>query len=61
MRFVWEGLGPLLDVLLINCVDYEAHASDKGFERFSAWVRRHRIEAGLFYAASACPWTMFGP
>ena len=54
MRVVWQVLGPVLDLLLINCVDYEAHASDKGFDRFSAWVRRHQIEAGVFYAASAC-------
>jgi Dyp-type peroxidase family len=54
MRFVWSGLGKLLDLLLINCVDYEAHASDKGFDRFSDWVRRHQIDTGLFYAASAC-------
>lgn len=52
MRFVWKGLGPLLDLLLINCVDYEAYASDKGFDRFSDWVRRHQIDTGLFYAGS---------
>jgi Dyp-type peroxidase family len=52
IRAVWEGLGPLLDLLLINCVEYEAEASDKGFDRFSAWVRRHQIETGLFYTAS---------
>jgi Dyp-type peroxidase family len=54
LRIVWERLGPLLDLLLINCDGYQAHASDKGFDRFSAWVRRHQIEAGLFYAASPC-------
>jgi Dyp-type peroxidase family len=52
LRLVWEGLGPLLDPLLINCVDYDDHASDKGFDRFSSWVRRHQIEANLFYTAS---------
>ena len=52
MRFVWKGLGPLLDLLLINCADYEEYASDKGFDRFSDWVRRHQIDTGLFYAGS---------
>jgi Dyp-type peroxidase family len=53
IRLVWKGLGPLLDPLLINCVGYETHASDKGFDRFAEWVRKNQVDAGLFYAGSS--------
>lgn len=53
MRIIWRDLGPLLDLILINCDGYEDHASDKGFDRFAAWVRQYQVEPEMFYAGSA--------
>jgi Dyp-type peroxidase family len=52
MRLVWRDLGPLIDLILVNCKGYETLASDKGYERFTQWVRQHQVEAELFYSSS---------
>ena len=52
-RLVWSRLGALLDLILINCEGYEKHVSSLGYDHFIAWVRRHQVEAELFYAASS--------
>jgi Dyp-type peroxidase family len=45
-----DRAGPLLDVIFCNCKDYTDYSTDKGFERFSQWVRRHQIPCDFIYA-----------
>ncbi|MEM9177099.1 MAG: hypothetical protein AAGC67_17915, partial [Myxococcota bacterium] len=52
IRAIAERAGPLLDVIFCHTVDYNAHASDKGYLRFSQWVRAHQVEADFFFADS---------
>ena len=50
MRTIVEVAGPLLDVILCNCVDFDAHASDHGYEKFVEWVREHQVDTQFFHA-----------
>ena len=52
MRVIWRDLGTTLDVMLCNCVDYP-WSHDCTFEAYVAWVRRHEVQGGFFYADSA--------
>jgi len=52
IRAICEQAGPLLDVIFCHTEGYNAHASDKGFARFSEWVRAHQVEADFFFADS---------
>lgn len=50
IRAIAERAGPLLDVIFCHTVGYNAHASDRGYPRFSEWVRAHQVEADFFFA-----------
>ena len=52
MRVIWRDLGTTLDLMLCNCVDYP-WSHDCTFEAYVAWVRRHEVQGGFFYADSA--------
>jgi deferrochelatase/peroxidase EfeB len=53
IRRIADTAGPLLDVILCNCVDYDQHSTDKGYPKFAEWVRRYQIDAEFFFAGSA--------
>ena len=52
IRFIWQDLGPLLDLLFCNCVGYPLAATTP-FADYARWIRAQQIEADFFYAASA--------
>ncbi len=51
IRHIWRDTGPFLDSILCNCIDYERHASSKGFEAFAEWVRKTQVATDFFYIA----------
>jgi Dyp-type peroxidase family len=51
MRLIWKPLGPFLDLLLCNCVDYKL-ATGTGYPEYIDWVRRHQVEPSIFYSTS---------
>lgn len=51
IRDIVDIAGPLLDIILCHCADYEGHASSLGYERFSQWVRAHQVENDFFFSA----------
>ncbi len=50
IRAIANQAGPILDVIFCNCVGYEDHASDMGYERFAEWVRKHQVTSQFFFA-----------
>ena len=51
IRLIWRPLGPLLDLLFVNCDPYVT-ASEHSFEDYLAWVRSAQVDTDFFYAAS---------
>ncbi len=48
IRLLWEKVGPLLDLIFCDTIDYVC--SDRSFEEWMGWARRVQVETGLFYA-----------
>lgn len=51
IRDIVDLAGPLLDVILCHCADYEGHDTSLGYEKFAEWVRAHQVENDFFFAA----------
>jgi deferrochelatase/peroxidase EfeB len=51
IRDIVDVAGPLLDIILCHCADYEGHSTNLGYETFATWVREHQVKNDFFYAA----------
>ena len=51
MRLIWRDLGPLLDVIFINCEGYLS-SNDHGFAAYAGWVRSAQVSTEFFYNAT---------
>ncbi len=52
LRALWQKVGPLLDIIFCNTVDY-VDAYGHTYEQWAAWVQRAQIETNFFYAMPA--------
>ncbi|MBL8376749.1 MAG: Dyp-type peroxidase [Burkholderiales bacterium] len=48
VRTLWEKVGPLLDVIFCNTVDYVT-AVDNSYDAWAAWIDRVQSETNFFY------------
>ncbi len=52
IRKIAESAGPLLDLILCNCDEYDDHSTDHGYPAFAKWVRAHQVNCEFLYVAS---------
>jgi deferrochelatase/peroxidase EfeB len=48
MRRIWRDLGPLLDLIFINCDGYLT-SFDHSYAQYAAWVRSVQVDTEFFY------------
>lgn len=51
IRSIWKDLGPLLDVIMCNCVDYPISVA-RPFADYDRWIRKYQVPANFFYVHS---------
>ncbi len=51
MRFIWQPMGSMLDVIFCHCEGYPL-ARLSGFQEYIAWVRDHEVVGRFFFADS---------